>query len=156
MGSRLLVTAALGTVLAAGAVLITRQGGVVTDANQSQPLLAAMPTCADAAITFRLTTSSPVYLAGQPVRVSLEVRNSGSRWCKVIGQCDEVATLAIFDSGRMLWSDRPCYNHEWDAVPIGLAPDRVLTSLGSWSTAGAKPGWYEARSAFLKAPFLVL
>jgi hypothetical protein len=156
MRGRLLVAATLVTVLGATAVLYTWQSGLVIAPNQARPALAAMPACADADVAFRLTTSSPVYLPGQPVRVSLDVRNSGSRWCKVSGQCDEVATLAIFDSSRMLWSDRPCYNHEWDAAPIGLAPGRVLTSRGAWPAAGAKPGWYEARAAFLKVAFLVL
>jgi hypothetical protein len=156
MRGRLLVAAALVTFLAAGAVLFIWHVGLATASNQARPALAAMPACADADVSFRLTTSSPVYLPRQPVRVTLDVANSGSGWCKVIGQCDEVATLAIFDSSRMLWSDRPCYNHEWDAVPIGLAPGRVLTSRGAWPGAGAKPGWYEARAAFLKVPFLVL
>jgi hypothetical protein len=156
MRGRLPVAAALVAALAAGAILFSWQGGLGAAPNQSRPALTAMPACADADITFRLTTNSPVYLPGQPVRVSLDVRNSGSRWCKVIGQCDEVATLAVFDSGRLLWSDRPCLNHEWDAVPIGLAPGRVITSGGAWPATGARPGWYEARAAFLKAPFLVL
>ena len=156
MRGRLLVPAALVTLLAASAILFTWQGGLVTAANRARPALAAMAACADADVAFRLTTSSPVYVPGQLVRVSLDVHNSSSRWCKVIGQCNEVATLAIFDSSRMLWSDRPCYNHEWDAMPIGLAPGWVLASRGSWPAAGAKPGWYEARAAFLKVPFLIL
>lgn len=156
MRHRLLFALALVPVLAAGALVLSWHGGAATAANRPEPALAGMPSCADADVTFRLTTNSPVYLPGQPVRVSFEARNAGAGWCRVVGQCDEVATLAIFDSRRILWSDRPCYNHEWDAVPIALAPGRLVTSQGSWSARGAHPGWYEARAAFLKASFLVL
>src|SRR3984893_16402403 len=110
-----------------------------------------MPACADAEVIFRLSTGSPVYLPGQSVRITFEVRNASSRWCTVAGQCDEVAPLSVFDGHRMLWSDRPCYNHEWDAVKIPLAPGRLVSYRGSWSTRGIRAGLYEARAAFLKA-----
>jgi len=139
-----------------GAILLFGQGNAATATNRRQPALATMPACADADVIFRLSTSSPVYLPGQPVGITFEVRNADRRWCKVAGQCDEVAPVSVFDSRRMLWSDRPCYNHEWDAVAIPLEPGRLVTYRRSWSTQGARGGWYEARAAFLKTSFLVL
>jgi len=155
MRRRPLVLLALVPVLA-GALVLSLQGGAANSTGGSEPAIASLPHCADSAVTYRLTTNSPVYLPGQPVRVSLEVRNAGARWCRVIGQCNEVATLAIFDGGRMVWSDRPCFNADWDAVPIALGPHRLLTAGGAWTTRGVRPGWYEARGAFLKVTFLVL
>jgi hypothetical protein len=156
MRRRLLLPLATGAVVLVGAVLLFRQGDAATATNPRQPALAAMPACADADVIFRLSTSSPVYLPGQPVGITFEVRNAGARWCKVAGQCDEVAPMSVFDGHRMLWSDRPCYNHEWDAVKIPLAPGRLVTYRGTWSTRGVGAGLYEARAAFLKASFLVL
>jgi hypothetical protein len=153
---RLSASLVVVAVLTAGSLTLFGRGGTGPSAPAQRPVLVAMPACPDAAVTFRLTTDSPVYLPGQPVRVNLEVRNTGSLWCRIAGQCDEVAPLSIFDGGRMLWSDRPCYNHEWDAVDIPLAPDRPVTSQGSWNPGRVRGGWYEARAAFLKVAFLVL
>jgi hypothetical protein len=156
MRHRLLAPLATLAAMAVGALLLFGQGHSATASNRPQPALAAMPVCADSEVIFRLSTGSPVYLPGQSVRVTLEVRNAGSHWCKVAGQCDEVAPLTVFDSRRLLWSDKPCYNHEWDAVNIPLAPGRLVTYHGSWSTSGARAGWYEARAEFLKTAFLIL
>jgi hypothetical protein len=156
MRHRLLVSFALASVLVAGALILSGQRNAATAANRPQPALASMPRCPDANVTFRLTTNSPAYLPGQPVRINLEVRNTSASWCTVAGQCDEVAPLSIFDSGRMIWSDRPCYNHEWDAVKIPLAPGRLVVYQGSWSTRGVRGGWYGARAEFLKTSFLIL
>ncbi len=151
----MLLPLALATVLVAGALGLTWRGAV-PPALGPQPALAAMPACADADVTFRLFTDRPVYLPGQPVRVSFEVRNAGSGWCKVAGQCDEVAPVSIFAGARLIWSDKPCYNHEWDAVKVPLPPRRLLTYRGSWNTHGVRAGTYEARAAFLTTAFLVL
>jgi hypothetical protein len=156
MRRRLVVPFVAVAAIAVVALLLLGQGHAATASNRPPPASAAMPVCADADVIFRLYTDSPVYLPGQPVRVSFEVRNAGARWCKVAGQCDEVAPISVFDSRRMLWSDRPCYNHEWDAVQIPLAPGRLVTYRGSWGTHGVRAGWYEARAAFLKISFLVL
>ena len=156
MRRRLVLPLATVAAVLVGVVSLFGQGNAVTPSNRPQPALVAMPACADADVIFRLSTSSPVYLPGQPVSITFEVRNAGRQWCKVAGQCDEVAPLSVFDSRRMLWSDRPCYNHEWDAVAIPLAPGRLVTYRGSWRAQGAHAGWYEARAAFLKASFLIL
>jgi hypothetical protein len=149
-------TLAIVATVVVGAFLLFGQGRAAPLSAGPTPIPASMPACADADVIFRLSTSSPVYLPGQPVRVTFEVRNAGARWCKVAGQCDEVAPISVFDGHRMLWSDRPCYNHEWDAVKIPLAPGRLVSYRGSWSTEGIRAGLYEARAAFLKAYFLVL
>ena len=115
-----------------------------------------MPGCADSNVSFRLTTDTVLYFPGQPVLMTFEVRNLARDWCKVAGQCDEVAPISVFNSTRMLWSDRPCYNHEWDAVKIPLPPGRLVIYRGKWSTQGVRLGLYEARAAFLKVSFLVL
>jgi len=156
MRHRLLPPLTTLAAIAVVAFLLSGQGHSATASNLPQPALAAMPVCADSDVIFRLSTDSPVYLPGQSVGVTLEVRNKATRWCKVAGQCDEVAPLTVFDSHRLLWSDTPCYNHEWDAVKIPLAPGRLVTYHGSWSTDGARGGWYEARAEFLKTSFLVL
>ncbi|MDQ6919450.1 MAG: hypothetical protein M3Z98_08840 [Candidatus Dormibacteraeota bacterium] len=155
MRRRLLVPLAVVAMLAAGVLGLSGRG-TSSPSISPQPALAAMPACADANVTFRLFTDSPVYLPGQSVRVTFEVRNAGSRWCKVAGQCDEVAPISIFDGARMIWSDKPCYNHEWDAVGVPLPPGRLLIQRGSWSTRGVRDGSYEARAAFLATVFLVL
>jgi hypothetical protein len=156
MSRPLLRTLAIVATVVVGAFLLFGQGKAAPLSAGPTPALAAMPACADADVIFRLSTSSPVYLPGQPVRITFEVRNAGARWCKVAGQCDEVAPISVFDGHRMLWSDRPCYNHEWDAVKIPLAPGRLVSYLGSWSTQGVGAGLYEARAAFLKTSFVVL
>jgi hypothetical protein len=156
MRRRLVLPLATAVAVLGGTALLFGQGNAATASNRPQPALAAMPDCADADVIFRLSTSSPVYLPGQPVGITFEVRNAGARWCKVAGQCDEVAPMSVFDGHRMLWSDRPCFNHEWDAVKIPLAPGRLVTYRGTWSTQGVRAGLYEARAAFLKASFLVL
>jgi hypothetical protein len=153
---RLSASLVVVAVLAGGSLAVCGRTDHVPGAPATRPALVAMPSCPDAAVTFRLLTDSPLYLPGQPVRVNLEVRNTGSRWCKIAGQCDEVAPLSIFDGGRMLWSDRPCYNHEWDAVDIPLPPGRLVATKGSWNPGRPPAGWYEARAAFLKVAFLVL
>jgi hypothetical protein len=157
MRRRLLFTLATAATLVGLAVLALVQGSPPPAMpNRPEPALAAMPACADAKVSFRLSTDTVVYLPGQPVQLTLEVRSTATDWCKVAGQCDEVAPLSVFDSSRMLWSDRPCYNHEWDAVKIALPPGRLVTYRGKWSTQGARIGLYEARAAFLKVSFLVL
>lgn len=150
-----LPTATVAAVLV-GVFLLIGQGSAATPSSPPQPALAAMPTCADADVIFRLSTSSPLYLPGQPVGTTFEVRNAGMKWCRVAGQCGEVAPVSVFDNRRLVWSDKPCYNHDWDAVEIPLAPGRLVSYKGSWSTQGARAGWYEARAAFLKTSFLVL
>ena len=154
--SRLVLPLASVAAVLVGTVLLFGRGDAATASNRTQPSLAAMPVCADADVIFRLTTNSPVYLPGQPVGITFEVRNAGGRWCTVAGQCDEVAPVSVFDSRRMLWSDKPCYNHEWDAVEIPLAPGRLVTYRRSWSTQGVRPGWYDVGAAFLKTSLLVL
>ncbi|HEY8680173.1 MAG TPA: hypothetical protein VIN01_03880 [Candidatus Dormibacteraeota bacterium] len=156
MGRPLQRTLAIVATVVVGAFLLFGQGKAAPLSAGPTPALAAMPACADADVIFRLSTSSPVYLPGQPVRITFEVRNAGARWCKVAGQCGEVAPISVFDGHRMLWSDRPCYNHEWDAVKIPLAPGRLVSYLGSWSTQGVGAGLYEVRAAFLKTSFVVL
>jgi hypothetical protein len=156
MRHRLLAPLATLAAIAAAALLLFGPGHSATASNLPQPALAAMPACADSEVIFRLSTDSPVYLPGQSVRVTLEVRNASARWCKAAGQCGEVAPLTVFDNHRLLWSDKPCYNHEWDAVKIPLAPGRLVTYHGSWSTDSVRGGWYEARAEFLKTSFLVL
>jgi len=155
MRHRLLIALVALAGLAAGFVLVG-QNRSATATTLPRPALAAMPACADADVIFRLFTDSPVYLPGQTVRVGLDVRSSASRWCTVAGQCDEVAPISIFDGGRMAWSDRPCLNHEWDAVKIPLAPGRLVTYRGSWRTPGVRAGWYEVRAAFLTTTVLIL
>jgi hypothetical protein len=156
MRRRLVLPLATASAVLVGTVLLFGQGVAATASSRPQPALAAMPACADTVVIFRLSTSSPVYLPGQRVGITFEVRNAGRHWCKVAGQCDEVAPISVFDGHRMLWSDKPCYNHEWDAVKIPLAPGRLVTYRRSWSTQGIRAGWYEARAEFLKASFLVL
>jgi hypothetical protein len=153
---RLVLSLSTIAIVAIATLLYLGQGQGATAAGRAEPSVAAMPACADARVIFRLFTDSPVYLPGQSVRVSFEVRNAGSSWCTVAGQCDEVAPISIFDGSRMLWSDKPCYNHEWDAVRIPLAPGRLITYRGKWRTQGAHGGWYEARAAFLKTSVLIL
>jgi hypothetical protein len=152
----LLPLATFAVVLVVGASLLWGKAQASPAPGGTPPALAAMAACADAEVIFRPSTSSPVYLPGQSVRITFDVRNASARWCKVAGQCDEVAPLSVFDGHRMLWSDRPCYNHEWDAVKIPLAPGRLVSYQGSWSTQGVSAGLYEVRAAFLKASFLVL
>lgn len=110
MGRPLQRTLAIVATVVVGAFLLFGQGKAAPLSAGPTPALAAMPACADADVIFRLSTSSPVYLPGQPVRITFEVRNAGARWCKVAGQCGEVAPISVFDGHRMLWSDRPCYN----------------------------------------------
>ena len=154
---RLLFTlATVATLLGLTLLALVQGSPPPTGPNRPQPALAAMPICADAKVSFRLSTDTVVYLPGQPVQMTFEVRSSAADWCKVAGQCDEVAPISVFDSSRMLWSDRPCYNHEWDAVKIPMPPGRLVTFRGRWNTRGVRLGVYEARAAFLKVNFLVL
>jgi hypothetical protein len=155
MRHRLPVALLLVAALAAGS-LVLGQDRNANATNLPRPALASMPSCADADVIFRLFTDGPVYLPGQAVRVTFEVRNAGSQWCNVAGQCDEVAPVSIFDGGRMVWSDKPCLNHEWDAVKIPLAPNRPVIYGGSWRTRGVRAGRYEVRGAFLKTTVLLL
>jgi hypothetical protein len=156
MSRPLLRTLTTVAAIVVGSFLLFGRSQAAPASSDPPPALAAMPACADADVSFRLSTSSPAYLPGQSVRITFDVRNAGSRWCTVPGQCDEVAPISVFDGSRILWSDKPCYNHEWDAVKIPLPPGRLVSYRGDWNTRGVRAGLYEARAAFLKESFLIL
>jgi hypothetical protein len=112
--------------------------------------------CGDVDLAYRLTTNSPVYLRGQQVKVTLTVRNLTGHWCSVVGQCNEVGHLSVFNSQGLVWAHHPCFNDEWFSQPISVPPSRTLTYQGVWTAKAASLGWYEARAAFLKTSFLIV